>query len=351
MIASLDDDKAKARLEELRAKLAAGAEFAALARDSSEDVGSAASGGDLGYSAGDAFPKEFEEALAKLRPGEVSAPVRTDSGWHLVKLLDERTQQAPGFEEQRATIEQDLQKSRAEPRFVARAEQLADLTYNSEGLGDAARELGLELRRSEAFGKRGGEGIFADSRVIGAAFGDEVLQQGQNSEAIEVAPGHSVVVHVREHAPERQLELAEVEPRVRELLVEAVRREQARARADRILAELAKGGGIEQVAGTEKLEWQVLLGHGRAAPGLPPEVDEAVFALPRAADKPAHGSVALGAGEVVVFEAQNFREGDIARFLEDQRKQMRSLLSQARGAGAATAYRKQLRAQADVRVL
>ena len=121
-------------------------------------------------SAGDAFPAEFEEALAGLEPGGISEPIQTDSGWHLVKLLEVRVQEAPGFDEMRGAIEKDLQRAAAEPLFVERSEKLADLTFNSDGLSEAAKELDLGIESSGLFGRRGGEGLFADARVIRAAF-------------------------------------------------------------------------------------------------------------------------------------------------------------------------------------
>lgn len=351
MISSLEDEPAKARLLEIRKRLDAGEDFAALAKDLSEDVGSAANGGDLGYSAGDAFPAEFEEALKSLQPGQVSEPLRTDSGWHLVKLLDVRAQAAPTLAELREEIVSDIQQRGAKPRFVERSEQLADLTFNSEGLQEAAQELGLRVQQGPAISRRGGEGLFADARVIAAAFGEDVLKAGQNSELIEISDDRVVVLRRREHSPERQQELAEVEGRIKELLAEAIRREQALARARQLESALASGTPVDELARKEGLQWQLALAHRRGAKDLPEALSEAVFRHPRAEGASPRGNVVLPSGEVVVFELANFREGELTGIPAEQQSLMRNLLAQSRGSAAVAHYRQRLRDTIPVELL
>lgn len=350
MVSSLDDEKAKARLLELRSRIAKGEDFGALAREASEDVGSAQEGGDLGYSGGDAFPAEFESALAALKPGEVSEPVRTDSGWHLIKLVDVRAKEAPSLAELRPSIEAELQKKSAKPLFVEKSEQLADLTFNSDGLAEAAKSLGIAVKQGALMTRRGGEGVLSDARVIAAGFSDDVLKSGQNSEIIEIDEGHAVVVRLRDHQPERQQELAEVEPGIRELLVEATRRERAIERAKAILAEIGKGTALDALATREALQWQVALDHRRNAPDLPRELGDAVFNAPRV-DGASSGTVVMPGGEVAVFQTSNFREGELARIPAEQQTQLRGMLSQSRGAAAAAHYRQRLRSLVDVQIL
>ncbi len=351
MISSLDDDKAKSRLVDLRGELLKGADFVALASQNSEDVGSAQSGGDLGYSSGDAFPAEFESALAGLEPGEVSEPLRTESGWHIVKLLDVRAKEAPTLAELRSGIEAEIKARVAKPVFVERSEQLADLTFNSEGLDEAAKALGTVVRHGPVISRRGGEGLFADARLISAAFGDDVLKSGQNSEVIEIDDTHAVVLRLREHQPERQQEAAEVEPQIRAVLGEAIRREQAVARAESLLREVSAGTAMEQLASRDSLEWQVALAHRRGASEVPREMSDAVFSISRAPGASSSGTVVLPAGDVVIFQTSNFKEGDLAAIPSEQQGSLRGMLAQSRGAATAAHYRERLRASADVELL
>ena len=115
------------RAEQIKAKLAAGEDFAKLANEFSTDAGSKNQGGDLGFSAGDAFPAEFEAALAKLKVGEVSAPVKTEAGVHIIKLISERGSKAPSFEDAKAGILDQLKRTEAESQFGIKLERLKDL--------------------------------------------------------------------------------------------------------------------------------------------------------------------------------------------------------------------------------
>ena len=351
MVASLPDAEAQAKLAALRERALGGEDFAALARENSEDAGSAANGGDLGFSGGDAFPPEFEAALKSLKPGEVSPPVHTASGWHLVKLLEVREQTAPSFAEMRASIEAELQRRAAEPVFVERSDRLADLTFNSDDLTEASRELGLEAKLSPEFGRRGGEGIFADARVIAAAFSEDVLANGQNSDRIELDDEHVMVLRVKEHKPSRQQELAEVDGRIRELLKESMVREKVRARAEQLLARLDQGEGIEELARSGGFRLEVVRHHGRDAPGVPPELSEAVFKTPRAADGSGRGTVVAASGDALVFQFENFRDGALDSMAPDQRTLLVKLLQRSRAREVQAHYQQRLRESSSVELL
>lgn len=351
MLSSLPDEEAQARLVALRERALAGEDFATLARENSEDAGSAASGGDLGFSSGDAFPAEFETALKSLAPGDVSAPVKSESGWHLVKLLELRQQTAPSFEEMRAGIETELQRRAAEPVFVERSDRLADLTFNSDDLAEAASALGLERKLSPEFGRRGGEGMFADARVIAAAFGEDVLANRQNSERIELDDEHVVVLRLKEHKPARQQELAEVEARIRDLLRESMVREEVRTRAGQLLAELDAGRSIGQIATAAGYELKVIERYGRDAPGVPAELGEALFRTPRAADGSGRGTVVTAGGDALVYRFDNFRDGALESLPAEQREMLGKLLQRSRAREVQAHYQQRLRESSSVELL
>lgn len=349
MLEGLSDDEAGAKLAALRERALKGEDFAVLAQQNSSDAGSASAGGDLGYSTGDAFPPEFETALATLKPGEISQPVKTAAGWHLVKLLDQRIQEQPQFAELRAAIEIDLQRAAAEPLFVDRSEQLADLSFNSADLKEAAAALGVEPKIGAPIGRKGGEGIFADKRVIEAAFSKEVLEDGQNSELVELGKEHVVVLRAKERRPARQLELAEVSERIRDLLRESMVRDQVRERGEAALQALRAGKPIDLLATEGGHAWQVALGHRRGSPDLLPEISNAVYSAGRPRDgESINGSVALPAGDVVVYEAANFRDGSVEQMNPEQKKSLQTALVEARGREIAQHYRRSLRDGAEI---
>ena len=142
------DEQAKALAESIRTKLAAGEDFAKLAAQYSDDVGSKNSGGDLGSSGGDTFPAVFEQALAQLQVGALSMPVKSESGYHLIKLLDAQVKDKPTFEQRKADIALHLQQAKAQPELQKAVEKLRDLVFNADGLsGSSARiEIAAEGR-------------------------------------------------------------------------------------------------------------------------------------------------------------------------------------------------------------
>lgn len=219
------EGEAKKRADEIKAKLAAGEDFAKLAKEYSTDAGSKEQGGDLGFSSGDAFPAEFEAALAKLKVGEVSAPVKTDAGIHIIKLLAERGAQPPSFEEAKPAIVEQLKHAEADSQFSVKLKKLGELSYNADKLADVAKELGLVVQNSNLFAKTGGKDLTANTLFVTAAFSPEVLEQGNASEVIELEPSRVVVLKKTDRKP------AQLEPldAVKEKVAVVVRAEKIQA--------------------------------------------------------------------------------------------------------------------------
>lgn len=240
----LSDEQAKAKLEEVAKRLQAGESFADLAKEFSQDPGSASEGGDLGYAGPGVYDPAFEEALYALQEGEVSQPVKTEFGWHLIKLLGVQSPEVPTLESMKPQLMRELKAQQVEQRFVEASKQLEDSAFESSDLAQPAQELGLKVETTPAFGREGGEGIAANRQVLQAAFSDEVLVDGANSALIELDPDTVVVVRVKQHMQPEQRPLDEV----RESIVEQLRKqkaaEQARQNGEAMLAKLREGGLI-----------------------------------------------------------------------------------------------------------
>ena len=141
----LFEDSDAARIAEAQAELESGADFAEIAKRFSDDVGSAGFGGDLGFTSGDAFPEEMEEAIEQLAVNAVSGPVETDAGTHLLLVTEIREGEAPPLESMRAQLERQVQERDAAAKLVRAVEQLRDLSFNAETLDAPAQELGLTV--------------------------------------------------------------------------------------------------------------------------------------------------------------------------------------------------------------
>jgi peptidyl-prolyl cis-trans isomerase D len=185
-------------------------DFAKLASQDSADLGSRRQGGDLGWLEQGVTNKAFDDALFSLKKGQISQPVLSDEGYHIIWLRDIRSGQAKPFEEVRGQLEQEAVAAEREHKYNEVAGKLADQTYqNPSSLEPASQALGLPIRNTGLFTRDGDKsGIAADPKVAKAAFSDDVLVQGNNSGLIDLGNDHSVVIHVDKHVPAAERPLA-----------------------------------------------------------------------------------------------------------------------------------------------
>ena len=207
-----DRKAAEARANKLAGQARApGADFAALAKAGSDDVGSRDKGGDLGLMVKGGLPGPFEDAAFSMQAGEVRGPVKSDFGWHVIKVNEIRAGNQQPFEAVREQLQAELQETEHERAYNELSGKLVDAVYkNPNSLEPAARALGLPVQATAAFSRAGGTGIAANQNVLRAAFSETLLQDGTASDPIELGPNHSVMIRVLEHEPERALPLASV---------------------------------------------------------------------------------------------------------------------------------------------
>ncbi|NBC48388.1 MAG: peptidylprolyl isomerase [Gammaproteobacteria bacterium] len=313
--------EARQRLQAVRERILAGEPFDAVAAEVSQDPGTAESGGELGWIGRGALDPAFEQAVFALEPDSLSEPVRSRFGYHLVEVLDVRGGEPRPFEDVRDELIADLSTGGAEAVFFEQAEQLATLTYESpDSLIPAAEALDLEVQTTDRIDRSGGEGLFANPRVIQAAFSEDVLERGNNSELLEPDPDgmQALVLRVVEHR----------EPSVRPLdavrdeivsRVEAQRAaEAARARAEAIIAQVRSGETLTAAAdGLELIEAGQV---GRTASDVPPVVLGQAFSMPRpTSDAPVQVASTEGPeGDAFVVSVSEVIDGDPGALSEDE---------------------------------
>ena len=218
-------DKARARANELLAQVRKDpASFAEVARQSSEDTGSAAQGGDLGFFAPGAMVKPFEEAAFALNKGDISGVVQSDFGFHIIQLNDIKTPRQPSFEEMRSDLEKELKQQQAQRKFAEVAESFANTVYEqSDSLQPAADKLKLTVQSANGITRTpaaGASGPLASAKFLEALFSSDALDNKRNTEALETGPSQMVAGRVVRHQPARTLPFAEVKDRVQKLYVE-----------------------------------------------------------------------------------------------------------------------------------
>jgi peptidyl-prolyl cis-trans isomerase D len=329
----LEGADAQARAEELKLKLAAGADFAKTATEFSADEGSKAQGGDLGFSSGDAFPAEFEAALAKLKVNEVSVPVKTDAGVHIIKLLAERGANAPTFEESKAGILDQLKRTEAESQFGAKLEKLKDLAYNADSLADVAKELGLSAQNTGLFTKTGGKDLTANTAVVAAAFSAEVLEQGNASDVIELEPSRVLVLKKTDRKP-AQLQPLET---VKEQITAVVRAEKVQAllaqQAQGVIAALNSGASLVAQAKALGLESKVAAAVTRSDSATDRDILQYAFSLATPTpNKPVVGSVRTAKGDHAVVVLNAVALGAEDKVPQEQRSSIATQLANINGA-------------------
>ncbi|QXH58356.1 SurA N-terminal domain-containing protein [Pseudomonas maumuensis] len=338
-----DDAKAKARIEEIQQRLDKGEDFAKLAKEFSQDPGSANTGGDLGFAGPGVYDPAFEDALYKLNKDQVSAPVRTEFGYHLIKLLGVQAPDVPSFASLKDKLTHELKTQQVEQRFVEATKQLEDTAFEASDLAQPAQDLGLKVHTSAAFGREGGEGITANRAVIQAAFSEQVLEEGANSNAIELDPETVVVVRVKEHRKPEQLPLEAVAKNISEHLAKEKAIAELKAKADKLIAGLRDGSVKAEGQG-----WKLHEAATRGQDGIDPAELQAVFRLgkPAAKGKPVYGSVVLGDGSLVVLQLKGVNEGAAAT--DEEKAQIRRYLASRAGSQDFAAYRKLLEGSADI---
>ena len=313
--ADVDDQTARQKTEAIAARITNGEDFATLAKTESQDPGSAAQGGDLGFIMLGVMDKAFEQAAFQLKENELSQPVRTRFGYHLIQVTEIKPVELRPFDEVKAQIRQDLQVQQAEQRFYEEVDRLNNLSYEiPDSLQPVAEQLGLQVKQSPLFTASGGEGLFSNDRLVSAAFSDEVLQQNRNSELVELSDTHVMVLHLREHKAAALRPLDEV----RTMIAGRIKQQQARALAARdaeaILSRFAASEAPEKVVQDYQQEWQkpgLIKRQATEIDKLNEQIREAAFELPRpAANQPQLTSLMLSGGDAVVLALYAVQDGE-----------------------------------------
>ncbi|MBI1194951.1 MAG: hypothetical protein GC138_03770 [Gammaproteobacteria bacterium] len=293
-------EKARKKAEALRKKILGGASFEKVARKESADTGSAQSGGDLGFFERGMMTKPFEDAVFSMAKGDLSEPVRSEFGFHVIRLDDVKKAAVKPFEEVRGRLLRDYRSSKAEDEFFENADRLTDLVYeHPDTLEIAAKELGLEIQTSEPFTRDRGIGVADEAAVRAAAFSSEVLTQGNNSEALQLDGGNRLVVlRVKHHEPSHQQDIKEVSAEIRKALVAKEAGEQAGKKGAELVKSLRDGAAPKTVAKEMGQSWQASGLIRRNSGGVPDAVRERAFTMakPAKAGSDVVGGVALNDG-------------------------------------------------------
>jgi peptidyl-prolyl cis-trans isomerase D len=310
-------EEAASKAAEVYERIKQGDDFTALAKEYSDDLGSADNGGDLGFSEPGTFFPEFEAVAYDLALNQVSEPVETEIGYHIIKVLEIEQAVIQTLEDVRAEVEAAFRLVETEEDFVSMSSRLAELLFESEDLQPPAAELGLQIQTTAQLKRDANHPLMSIGQVATAAFSPDVLLDGNNSDLLQISEDYHVGIRVLEHFPSASKPLAAVQEDIRFILQNEKAMELATLRADEIVQAISSGSLAQYVADEYELAWEAVA----AATRFQPEVDRVVlqeaFSLPRpAASKESLGAATMPNGDAIVLRISGVQNKDVSEMSE-----------------------------------
>ena len=347
------DDKTKeadalAKIKGLEKRIQAGEDFGALAKEFSQDQGSATNNGDLGFAGKGMFVPEFEKSLYALKVNEVSAPVKTQFGYHIIKLIEVQKAPVPTMAELRPSLEAEVRTAKSEELYAEAVEKMDALAYESSDLKEGAKQYVMTLQTSPLFSKQGGEGLAANRKIVQAAFSDDVLKEGKNSSALALDDKHSVWIHLNKHEPARVKPLAEVATEIKSTLQLEKASALAKAEADAITKEVNSGKSSTEVAANHKIQWLDFVATARTANAPTADLLKVAFRLPNPKANTWTAEATSVAKDYAVVALSKIDAG-ASTLTAEQKKQFMTSLATARGQQELQDYVTYLRSTAKIK--
>ncbi len=337
--------KQRALAEDIRGQLAESpGRFAALAKKHSQDPGSAERGGDLGFVQRGFMVKEFEDAVFSMKPGEISQPVLTQYGFHIIRLDEIKPVKTTPFEQVRADLLDEARKAQVQRAYGEAAQVFGDMVYSEyDSLKPVAEALKLTIQKSDWVSKAGGASnpLLNNEKLFNAIFAPEAIDERRNTEAIEVQPNMLLSARVIEHAPPTALPFEDVSGDIVEHLAQQKAAEKAAEAGRAALERLKKGEKLDlKWSGPQSVTLQ-------RRQGLHPEAAQAVFSAPVDA-LPAYVGAPVADGRYVIYRISDVRnvENLAAERVSATAGQIAQLAGQAQFANLVES----LRRDAEVRI-
>lgn len=349
MLENKSDGSHQKTIGEIKARIDAGEEFATLVQEYSVDEGSKANGGDLGVLIPGTFSDEFEQAAFSLEEGQVSQPVETDSGVHLIKLLAKNVETFPSYEERSKAIEQSLQRTQAEEVYASMERDFEDLTFSAKDLQAASEALNLQIQSSELFERSNGSGIARNKQVRDAAWMDDVLLDGRNSPKVQIAAGHALVLRKKTHEPEHVLALEEVKTKIESTLKAEKLAVLMQQQSAEVIAALKGGADAKALSEQKGYTFNEYKQVKLYEVPVDFKVRQAAFDLP-ASDETVYESVNKDNGNAVVVALHEVVKGKREDMPKEQLDILRSQLARQNAMAEYMAYQTRLVSDSKIKV-
>ena len=350
LITDKDDAAALKEAQDVLAQAKAGKDFGALAQQYSKDPGSAGNGGDLGWADKSTFVPAFADALFAMQPGEIRGPVKTQFGYHIIRLEEIQAGKGKSFDEARAQLESGLKRSRATDRFGEIQEQLQRrLSEPNADLSALVQEFKLQSGEIAEYSKGAGAApLGATPQLQELLFGDPPLAAGRLGGPVLLGDNALVVVKVLEHRKPQPKPLEEVRAEIVSAIAKERGTQAALKAADAARARLEAGTSFETVAQSLGVTAEPAHFVGRNDPSIAAPIRSAVFAAPRPAKAAVFRALTMsdgGAAVVAITAVRTSAAAPSAQELADRAQQQAG----REGVGDVLAYVGEVRRTADVR--
>ena len=352
LVAIADDaDAAEATARELRARVEAGESFEDLAREYSADGGTAAQGGDLGVLTRSQLPGELGASIFSMDEGAIEGPVKTDFGYHIVRLEQILESGPLPLDQVRAELTTELQDQQAENSFRELERKLSDALFDATDIRALAAAVGTEVKKATGVTRLGGGEFAGNPAAIEAIFDESVLAGNLLSEIVEIDANRTAVFSVSNHVMAQRQPLDDV----REAIAESIKAQQAETlmaeKAEQMLATLAAGEEFAVAAESIGATTAAATAISRDAEGFDQSVAVAVFtALKPTADKPTWGSTRNDNGGYTVYSVDAVMPGRPESIPQTDRDAGKMQLADQSGVGDFVAFVQALRTSADIEI-
>ncbi|MEA3302820.1 MAG: SurA N-terminal domain-containing protein [Pseudomonadota bacterium] len=351
----VSDDEAKAKAQKLLDEINSGSDFSELAREHSDDKGSGSNGGDLGSVERGMMVKPFEDVAFALQQDQLSELVRSRFGYHIIQVTKIEGGDLQSYDDVSQQLADEFKQREADALFGEKYDLLGELSYTDSGtLQTVADAIGVKIQQSDWIPRSGASGKFANAKIIQAAFNDDVLNSGRNSDVLELEDDNYMVVRVVNHEEETARPLDEVSAGIRTTLEKQQTTELTHKRADEILKRLTQeGGSMGDIAADEALTLvQDKTVNRTGNQDIDPLIVSKAFVLSRPAEgNSSDGKAELASGSVAVIGVSSVIDGDPAALSAEERDSERQRLEAARGQTSLAGYIKQLRADSSVKIM
>jgi len=343
-----DDAAALKQAEGVLTEARAGKDFAELAKKYSKDT-SAAEGGDIGFVQRADFAGPVGDTLFSMKVGDVTGPVKSQFGYHILKLEEIQSGEAKPFEEVRAELDSQYRSETAAALFGDRQEAIATLLGKGENdLDKLAKELGLSRGSIAQFLRGGGaEPLGSSTDLQRVVFDDSTLNQGKIGGPVAIGEDRLVLVKVTAHHKSEVKPLAQVRDEIVSLLTHERGVAAAKAAAEALIPKLESGEKLASLAPAAKATAEPARFVGRGDPSIPAALDTAVFEAPRPESKPVVRTATLDDGSTALFVLTRTRVSETnANPLLAQRQG--AMFAQRSGVGDIAAYLGEAKRKAKV---